>query len=497
MRSLLIRKPDAVLWLLASYFLLQFAVRLVMPDGLRYDESQQAFFSQWLTWGYDSQPPLYNWVQAAFVSIFGLSVASIAVIKNFALFLLYATYYRLAREVLTDRLYAVIATLSLLLIPQIAWEAQRDLTHTVALVITINLFLLFAVRVIKAPAAWNYIALGLFAGLGMLSKYNFALIPIAVFVAVAAHPRWRQRLIDRRILLAAITGFLVTFPHALWLIDNLAIASGRTLGIMAQDAPDTAFGQFIQGPIRFIRITLIILAPLFGVYLLVFRREGLRSLKQSTDWTRFFDRIFLTLVIVIFVLIVAIGMTALRDRWLMPFIALVPIWLCLKLEAEGVQSQSFASHFLAIPLIVMLVVPVVLLARTNLPGLFGSYQAYNMPYGAFVNELLNREGKRPGLVITPSWLPAGNLHLHMPDVPVMSTFFGNLVTDYLWGDESPILLVWLTDDDQPSIPSELTVWLDREAPDHGPIEVRVAAHAYQHAFNASLARFAYAWISPR
>ena len=44
MRNLLARKPDAVVLLLAAYFVVSFVVRLLVPNGLRVDESQQAFF---------------------------------------------------------------------------------------------------------------------------------------------------------------------------------------------------------------------------------------------------------------------------------------------------------------------------------------------------------------------------------------------------------------------------------------------------------------------
>lgn len=86
MRSLLARKPDTVVLLLAAYFVISFVVRLLVPNGLRVDESQQAFFSQWLVAGYDTQPPLYNWFQAIVVSAFGLSVVTIAAAKNLILF---------------------------------------------------------------------------------------------------------------------------------------------------------------------------------------------------------------------------------------------------------------------------------------------------------------------------------------------------------------------------------------------------------------------------
>lgn len=251
MHRLLVRKPDAVILLLAAYFCLEFVVRMLMPHSMRYDESQQAFFSQWLTLGYDSQPPLYNWLQTAFVSVFGLSLAIISVVKNLVLFLIYVTYYKLARLVLADKLFAVIATLSLLTIPQLFWEAQRDLTHTVAQMVTINLFLYGVIRTLKTPSWTGYLITGVALGLGMLSKYNFALLAAATVVAVFLHPQGRVRIFDKRFLVTVLIALIIFLPHGLWLLHNFDLASGRTLGIMEQDAPKSHWAKLVQGPLEF------------------------------------------------------------------------------------------------------------------------------------------------------------------------------------------------------------------------------------------------------
>ncbi|WP_234904703.1 glycosyltransferase family 39 protein [Rhizobium rhizogenes] len=247
MHRLLVRRPDVILLLLAGYFLLEFVVRLAMPHGMRYDESQQALFSQWLTLGYDSQPPLYNWVQALVVSIFGLSLTTISIVKNVVLFLVYFSYYKLAKEVLSDRVFAAIATLSLLTMPQLFWEAQRDLTHTVTQLLAINLFLYGAIRTLKAPSTGSYVLTGVALGIGMLSKYNFALLAAAATVAVLMHPQGRARILDKRFLLTLLISALIFLPHGLWLVHNLDIASGRTLGIMGQNAPKKRLYQAAEG----------------------------------------------------------------------------------------------------------------------------------------------------------------------------------------------------------------------------------------------------------
>lgn len=56
--------------------------------------------------------------------------------KNLVLFLVYLTYYKLARELLEDKLYAVIATLSLLTIPQLSLGGLYGAAHTVIQLLT-------------------------------------------------------------------------------------------------------------------------------------------------------------------------------------------------------------------------------------------------------------------------------------------------------------------------------------------------------------------------
>lgn len=498
MHRLLVRRPDAVVLLIAGYFVLEFLVRLAMPHSMRYDESQQAFFSQWLTLGYDSQPPLYNWFQTLFISVFGLSLASISIVKNFVLFLVYVSYYKLARQILTDRFFAVIATLSLLTIPQLFWEAQRDLTHTVAQLLTINLFLYATICTLKAPSLGTYALTGIALGLGMLSKYNFALVVAAALVAVWLHPQGRTRLFDKRFLLTILLSLVIFLPHGLWLIHNVGLASGRTLGIMEQDAPRSAFAKLVQGPIEFFKLAIVICLPTLVIYCLVFGKSFFGSLRATNEWTRFLETIFIVIGVLVLVLIFAVGMTALRDRWLLPFLFLLPILLCLKMELAGVRSADFAKRFVYIPLAMMLIIPALLLTRVTFPSIFKSYEAYNVPYAAFMSQTIGEQGKMPGLVLTDDWLPAGNLRLQVPNVPVMSLFFANLKVNYQWTADRPILVAWLPKKDAADMPESLSTWLrDTLGPQYASPAISLKEVPYIHAHKGDRFRFAYAWVYPQ
>lgn len=84
-----------------------------------------------------------------------------------------------------------------------------------------------------------------------------------------------------------------------------------------------------------------------------------------------------------------------------------------------------------------------------------------------------------------------------PDVPVLSIFNANLTIEHEWSADKPILLTWLDGKDGGPLPSALASWLEREAQNHRPFEVKVIDLPYQHAFNAEKARFGYAWLYPR
>ncbi len=171
------RSSGTLYFLLGAYFLLHVLIRLAMPASLELDEGQQLFFSQSLSLGYDSQPPFYNWLQYGAVQIFGTSVAALTILKNLLLFLSYMFLGMTANLLLRDKGLAAIATLGLVTITQVSFEAQRDLTHTVAVLFSAGLFIYAFVKTLKQASAWRYALTGLAVGFGVLSKYNFVLLP--------------------------------------------------------------------------------------------------------------------------------------------------------------------------------------------------------------------------------------------------------------------------------------------------------------------------------
>lgn len=452
LRSLLnslVTRPNTVIALFAIYFTVQTFVRIALPPALRVDEAQQVLFAQWLALGYDAQPPLYNWYQQAIFAVFGTSMATIAVAKNLVLFCIFAVYTKTAELVLKDKRFVAVAVLSLFIIPQVFWQAQRDLTHTAMLMLTFACLLYSTIRLMQRPTMLGYLVVGLAAGLGMLSKYNFALILPALLFAVWLHPNGRDRILDRRFLLTLLIAAVVVFPHTLWLIDNLRFASDVTLKRMAEDAPGNRFLQIGRGIGRII-VGSVIIAALPTALVLLSARGNKVQKEPTTDtaWVRFFLNYFAAIMAIMVAVVLATTMTEVRDRWLLPLLMPFPLLLCLWLESRIGNIGQFVKRFLPIPLALLVIVPAAVLAAPPFMSVIGKKTSSNYNWGGIRTQLVDHEKISPSVIVTPDWPTGGNMRFIFGDTPVATISYDDYDPAFVWTDEQPILFLWTGNDNK-------------------------------------------------
>ncbi|MRR07853.1 MAG: phospholipid carrier-dependent glycosyltransferase, partial [Deltaproteobacteria bacterium] len=213
--------PRHVFLFLAAYFALHLLFRYFVSDSVELDEAEQLLLTQELRLGYASQPPLYTWLQAGVFSLLGTNVFALAVVKNILLFLTYFFVYSSTREITNDDNRSVIATVSLLLIPQIFWESQRDLTHSVLGTTIASCTLFVAVRLFRTGKLSYYVLFGLCTGLGILSKYNYGVFFVALLLSACSVKSLRPRLWDRKMIVSILCLFLVISPHLYWAATNV------------------------------------------------------------------------------------------------------------------------------------------------------------------------------------------------------------------------------------------------------------------------------------
>ncbi|WP_165225028.1 glycosyltransferase family 39 protein [Affinirhizobium pseudoryzae] len=456
--GVLAESPRTLIITFAVYFLLQTLIRLFLPTALRVDEAQQVLFQQWLALGYDAQPPLYNWYQQIFFALFGPGLLAIGAAKNLVLFLIFFFYVKTAELVLTDRRLVAVAAVLLFVIPQVFWQAQRDLTHTTMLMLSMTMLLYVTARLFRQPSTPGYLALGVCIGMALLSKYNSLIILPAILAAAASHPEGRARILDRRLLLSLAIALILCVPHALWLFDNLALASEITLKRMAENAPDGRLSQVAFGFATFVGGALVIACV--PVLLTGLSLVGLRSRIDTgvnRNWYRFFRTYFAAIALVMLLVISTLTLTEIRDRWLLPLFLPLPLFIALWLEQKHVSLARFVPRLVPVGLVTMLVIPVALIASQPVMAMLGLRTSSNYDWQGFAEKLRVEEKLAPSLIVTGDWRTGGNLRFLFRDTPVVTTTYDDFAPQIGLLPDRPILLVQITGRDK--FP-EMLEWLE-------------------------------------
>lgn len=201
-----------IFWLIAVFT----AIRLIVAPsfGLGVDEAHYVLYGYYLDYSYVDHPPLVGWVQAAMLYLFSDSIltARIPAIALMAIvswqayrFLLYvnATQKQALWAVAALNSSFMFGAIGLMLLPE---------NFLLALIYPIVMSVL---RIEKDGKLRDYLWLGVLLGLAGLAKYTAVLLvlPLLLYIVVKKRP---DLLINPRILLTALVGFVMILPVLLW-----------------------------------------------------------------------------------------------------------------------------------------------------------------------------------------------------------------------------------------------------------------------------------------
>jgi 4-amino-4-deoxy-L-arabinose transferase-like glycosyltransferase len=214
-------------------------LRLVLAatTGLGYDESYMVGNARILALGYVDHPPLHVWIAGVAMRLFG-SEAPIVVRLPFVLLAAGATWllYELAGRMFGGRAGLWAAT-AFTLAPVFSVVFGTFVLPDGPAVFFLLAAALLVARILfhrsapENPLAW-WIAVGVLSGLAMLSKFNAAFFPLAVFVFLLTADR--RQLATVGPWLAAIVALVVLSPALIWNAQHdwigIAFQAGRVGG---------------------------------------------------------------------------------------------------------------------------------------------------------------------------------------------------------------------------------------------------------------------------
>lgn len=449
--SFLDRLATAMPFLICAYFAIQVGVRVFISPSLGKDEAEQVLLAQEWAWGYGSQPPLYTWLSILMFRVFGEGVLALALIKNLLLAGTYLLTFAAVRRMAQDSVVAALASSSLLLLPELAWESQRALTHSILVVFGSALFTYAFVRVLQQGHSVDYGLLGFGFAVGCLAKFNFPIVAIAMLLAALSMPAFRGAVAAPRFLIAPAVAAALLWQPMVWLVTNrdATLSRAHKLTMTQTDSLIMNYVSGVWGLAWGAGIFIALLAVVYGAALL--RSAPGRPLQATAG--QFVDVLIRSLGIALALcvaLIIAFEVTQIKDRWLLPLLYLAPIiaalWAYPRLASWRVGAIFAVTGLCAVAVIALIVL------RTVAGPSFDRPNPLNGPYAALAEEI-RKAGFRSGRVFAAFNLLGGNMRLQFPDSVVITPEYPNfelpasgqslLVWDATRGDPIPNKVVAL------------------------------------------------------
>jgi 4-amino-4-deoxy-L-arabinose transferase-like glycosyltransferase len=245
--------------------------------------------SQW-QWGYHKHPPFPAWIARLATLATGGSPLGIFLASQVCVVTCFWAAWRMGRELVSPRA-ALLGAMLLECCTFYNYESTILNNNTVLYAIwALDIWFLFRALETKQNRYWA--ALGVCGGLGMLTKYTFAMLPLSMLAFLIANPQARLAWRRPGPYLAALIAMAVFAPHLYWGYANdfppLTWAAARLEHESGQ------WGRLLN-PLEFSFSQVAALLPLFLVCLPIAGR--IWKLRPVADHERFRRAFLLAMVL--------------------------------------------------------------------------------------------------------------------------------------------------------------------------------------------------------
>lgn len=311
-----------------------------------------AWGNLWL-WGYEKHPFLAPWLSALATDVFAVVGWPIYFLSQLCVVACFWATWRLANKMLQPWQ----AFIAVVLLEGINYyNIQSAIFDPNVLMLPFwALLSLFFYKALLQRQFKDWLWVGLFAGLALVSKYESGLLFILLFVIMLITPEGRKSFKTWGIYAAIIIALLIFLPNFIWLYQHHFDAVNYAVAEMANKTVHTSkLQQALQHTWLFIVEQIGNIAPLFLLYLPFYN-----SRKQQQTITHFTWRFILVLALgpTIFTVLLALFDNAqLVSRWSFPFFSLLPVlWLLWRKPEINVKKLKLFALLVLLWNIILLV----------------------------------------------------------------------------------------------------------------------------------------------
>ena len=360
-----------------------------------------------LDWGFNKHPPASAFFVEVFYQIFGSNDWAYYLLSQIFVVISFFIVWKFSEEFFNNKTYSL---LSVLLLEGIYFYnfTSPEFNVNVCQLPFWALSVLYAWKGFKDNKTLDWLLFGLFAALGILSKYLF------IYLLVAMDVFFGYMLIKKKInlksLIFFISFFLVLLPHLIWLTEN--DYTTITYGLHRTGTEDQNFLNHLFHPIIFLGKQIGILIPFFLMVALVVSKLKIKF--------NFNDKKLLFLLTINIVPILLIFLTSMimgvkiRTMWMTPFYLFFGVLLIYIFQSQInlKKLKGFVSLFLILFIFSPFVYAYVSITqtdkRTDYPGKEIAIKVQESWDNKFTSKI--------GYVSGDEWT-AGNLSYHLRSRP--------------------------------------------------------------------------------
>ena len=422
--------------ILTIFLLSHFAIWVLIPtisnDNLPLDTIEALAWGSNLDWGFNKHPPLSAFAIKVFYQIFGNQDWAYYFLSQLFVVSTFFIIFKFSEDFFKNKIHCLI---SILLLEGIFFYnfTTPEFNVNVCQLPFWALTVYYCWKGLKQNDITSWLLFGLFAGLGILSKYLFVYLLIALdvfFIYLII-----KRKFNFKCFVSLISFFMVLLPHLIWLIDNNYITV--TYALHRTGIEDSNFFiSHISFPSIFLGKQIGILIPFFVMFFFI-------TSKLKTK-IKFKDKKLIFLIVINIVPIVLIFLTSLfmgvkiRTMWMTPFYLFMGVLLVYIFQKKIILKKF--KYFISIFLILFISSPIIYFyisitqtnKRTDYAGKEISQIVQKKWDSNFVNKI--------GVVGGDEW-HGGNLSYHLKDRPIWDNIFENTQISSLKNSEDGFILI--------------------------------------------------------
>jgi len=194
-----------------AWTIVPFCVRFTLPM----DAMEGTIWGQQFEWGYDKNPFLNGWLTALAVNLGGKSGWAVYLFSQLSVAICFWAVWQLGKKILPP-VYALLAVLLLEGIQYYNLHAIDFNDNTLELGLW-ALTALFFYQALISQSWRDWLFTGVFAGLGMMTKYYTAMLLLPMFFFMLSNPANRKSFSRPELYLGLIVFLIIIAPHIIWL----------------------------------------------------------------------------------------------------------------------------------------------------------------------------------------------------------------------------------------------------------------------------------------